>query len=115
RVAWPPLCGTQLSGGRIRTEELHAGQPGMEVSEAIRHHLVADMAGQVDDEAILAERPLRGAGLELGQVDVTRRELPEDAVQAPRVIGPLEADDAGLVVSRGRGDPGRGHQDAPGL
>ena len=36
--------------------------------------------------------------------DVARRELPENAVQAPRMVGPLKADDARLVVSGGRRD-----------
>ena len=80
---FPPLLGAIFAGGRLRTEEFHAGQPGMEISEAVRHDLVADMARQVDDEAILAERFLRGARLELAQVDVARRELPEMPCRLP--------------------------------
>ena len=76
----------------------------MEIPETIRDDLVTHMARQVDDEAVLAERLLCGAGLQLGQIDVARGELPENAVQASRVIGPLETDDARLVVPRGRRD-----------
>jgi len=36
-------------------------------------------------------------------------------VQAPRVVGPLEADDARLVVTRGRRDSGLGDEDEPSL
>ena len=113
--AWRRCSGAEIPGGRIRAEELYVGQAGMEVPETIRDDLVTHMARQVDDEAVLAKRLLCGAGLQLGQVDVARGELPENAVQASRVVGPLKADDARLVVSRGRRDTCRSNEDEPGL
>ena len=44
-----------------------------------------------------------------------RRELAEDAVQAARMVGPLEADDARLVMARRLRDPGPGEEDEAGL
>ena len=42
-------------------------------------------------------------------------EVPEDGVQAARVVGALEAGDARPVVAGRRRDPGPGHGDEPGL
>src|SRR4051812_49884504 len=51
-------------------------------SQAVGHHLVVDVALQVDDEAVLAQAGLGRPRLQLGQIDVAGRELPEDGVQA---------------------------------
>src|SRR5437879_7184697 len=70
---------------------------------------------QVDDEAVLTQTPLGGAGLELGQVDVPSREVAQDPVQAAGPVAVLEAHDAGLVVAgRGR-DTRAGEEDEAGL
>src|SRR5580692_3268387 len=104
RVGLTPLLGPVLAGSRVRTQELHPRQAGMEVSQAVGHDLVSHMARKVDDEAVVTQRLLRRARLNFAQVDVARRELPEDAVQAPGVVGPLEAHDARLVVPGGGWD-----------
>src|SRR5580698_3824024 len=83
-VGLAPLLRGECTGSRIGAEEFHAGQAGMEITEAVRDDLVAHVARQVDDEAIVTERLLRGAGLQFRQVDVPCGELPENAVQAPR-------------------------------
>ena len=74
-VRLAPLLGTVLPGCRIRPEELDPRQPGVQVPEAVGDDLVADVAGEIDDEAVVAQALLGRAGLELGQVDVARREL----------------------------------------
>ena len=44
RVGLAALLGAVLPGRRVRAEELHPGQPGVEVAQAVGHHLVADVA-----------------------------------------------------------------------
>ena len=61
---------------------------------------------EVDDEAVVAQSLLGRSRLELGQVDVARGELAQDAVQAAGMVRPLEAHDARLVVARSAWAPG---------
>ena len=42
--ACAPLLRSVLPRGGIGTEELHPGQAGVEVAQAVGHHLVADVA-----------------------------------------------------------------------
>ena len=42
--AWRRCSGAVFAGGRVRAEELHAGQAGVEVAQAVGHDLVAHMA-----------------------------------------------------------------------
>ena len=79
-------------------------QAGVQVPQAVGHHLVGHVALEVDDEAVLAQLLLGRPGLQLHQVEVPGRELAQDPVQAPRVVGRLEAHHARLVVPRRRRD-----------
>src|ERR1700722_5614959 len=54
-VGLAPLLGPVPPGGGIRTEKFTTGQAGVEVTQAVRHHLVPDVTRQVDDEAVVAE------------------------------------------------------------
>jgi hypothetical protein len=72
----------------------------VKVSQAVGDDLVGDVTLEVDDEAVVPETPLGWPRLQLRQVDVTGRELPDDRVKAARMIEPLEADDARVVVAR---------------
>ena len=78
------IAGPAGPGRGVGAEELDSGQPGVQVAEAVGDDLVGDVTLEVDDEAVVAERLLRRARLELGQVDVPRRELAEDRVEAAR-------------------------------
>src|SRR5580692_9039191 len=98
-VGLASLLGPVFTGRGIRAQELHPGEPGVQVAEAVGNDLVADVSRKVDHEAVVAQRLLGGARLELGQVDVARGELPEDPVQASGMVRALEADDARLVVA----------------
>ena len=49
------------TGGRVGAEELHAGQAGVQVAQAVTDHLVIDVAAQVDDEAVIAQPLFRRA------------------------------------------------------
>ncbi len=93
-----------LTGDRVRAEELHLGLLGRQVPQAVGDELVGDVAFEVDEEAVVAEAPLRRPRLELREVDGTRRELLEDREQRTRPVLALEADDAGLVVAGRRRD-----------
>ena len=75
---------TVLAGGRVAAEELDVGDLGAEVPEAVGHELVGHVALEVDDEAVVAEGLLGGAGLELGEVDRPGRELLEDRQEGAR-------------------------------
>ena len=75
-----------------------------QVAQAVGHELVAEVALEVDDEAVVAEALLGGPGLELGEVDGPGRELLEDGEQRARAVGALEHDDRRLVVAGGRRD-----------
>ena len=103
-----------LAGDGIRAEELHVRLLRREGAQAVGHELVGDVALEVDEEAVVPEALLRRAALELAQVQRTGGELLEDPEQRPRTVGPLEADDAGLVVTARRRDP-RADDDEPGL
>jgi hypothetical protein len=54
---------------------------GRQVAEHVGHHLVVDMPLAVDEEAVLAEPPLGGTRLQLGEVDGPGGELLEDPEQ----------------------------------
>ena len=103
---------TVLPRGRVGAEELDA-RPARRAGRAGSRRRPRRRRGpEVDDEAVVAQPLLGGPRLELGQVDVAGRELPEDAVQAAGVVRPLEAHDARLVVpgrpaAPGSGPPGR--------
>src|SRR3984957_14618955 len=99
------------SGGGIRTEEFQRGQGGVEIPEAVGHHLVVDVSVEVDDETVITEPFLGRARFQLGEVDVASRELPEDPMAAARLVVELEADDARLVVPGGCRDPELGPGD----
>ena len=114
-VGLSPLLGTVLARGRVRAQELHPGQTGMEVAQAVGHHLVAHVAREVDHEAVVAETLLGRARLELGQVDVARRELAEDAVQAARGGRPAGSTRCSSCRGRWAWAPGSGPQHEPGL
>src|SRR5205085_3823008 len=94
--------GAVLTGGRVGTEELHAGQLGVEIAEAVGDDFVVDVALEVDDEAVLPQRLLGGPRRQPREVDVAGRELAEDGVQAAGAVGVLEAHDARLVVAADR-------------
>src|SRR5205823_11017932 len=74
--------GTVLAGRRVRAEELHAGQLGVQITQTVGDDLVVHVAFEVDDEAVLAQRLLGRARGQPGEVDVAGRELAEDGVQA---------------------------------
>src|SRR5690606_2587962 len=67
-----------------RAQELHVLDLGLEVAEAVGHQLVADVALEVDEEAVVPQALLRGAGLELGEVDRPGGELLQDREQGAR-------------------------------
>src|SRR5207245_1280177 len=54
--------GSVLAGGRVGAEELHPGQLGVEVAEAVGDDLVGHVALEVDDEAVVTERLLGWPG-----------------------------------------------------
>src|ERR1700722_4200472 len=87
----------------------------MEIPEAIGNHLVADVALEVDDEAIITQSALGRARLQLGQIDVAGRELAEDAMQAPGTVSPLKAGNCGAVVPSGGRYAVAGNRHEPGL
>ena len=66
---------TVITGGRVRAEELDAGELGMKDAEAVGHDFVGEVALEVDQKAVVTEAPLGGPRLELGQVDAAGREL----------------------------------------
>ena len=53
---------TVRAGGRVRTEELHVRQLGVQVAQAVGHHLVGEVALEVDDEAVVARGRAWSAG-----------------------------------------------------
>src|SRR6516164_4620939 len=55
RVRLAPVLGPVLASCGIRPQELHPGQPRMQVAQAVSDNLVADMPSKVDDEAVVAE------------------------------------------------------------
>src|SRR6185503_6601686 len=89
---------------RERAEELHVGLLRVDIAETVGHELVADVPLAVDEEAVLPEALLRGARLELGEVDRARGELLEDREQRTGSVLALEADDGRLVVTGGPGN-----------
>ena len=55
------------TGRGVRAEELHVGLLGLAATaQAVGHHLVGDVALEVDQEAVVAEPRLGGPRLELG-------------------------------------------------
>ena len=52
----------------------------MQLAQAVPDELVGDVALELDDEAVVAERLLGRPRLDAGQVDVARRKLAEDLV-----------------------------------
>ncbi len=87
-VGVAPHGGAVRAGRGVRAEELHVACLILQVAQAVGDELVVDVALEVDQEAVVAEAPLGGAGLELGQVDGPRRELLEDGEQAARARRP---------------------------
>src|SRR5687767_9887218 len=82
--------GAVLTGSVVRAQEEDVLVLGLEVAQGVGHQLVADVALEVDDEAVVAEAALGGTALEAAQVDAARRELLEDREQRARDIGLLE-------------------------
>ena len=86
----------------------------LEVGEAVRDHVVANVTLEFDDEAVVAQTSLGGAALELGQVDVACGETSQDSIERSRAVGILEADDRGPVVARGCRDGVSTDENEPG-
>src|SRR5690606_25990757 len=85
-----------LAGRRVGTQDLHVGLRGPQGPQAVGHHLVGDVAGKLQQKAVVAERRLGRTAVQQRQVDGTSRELLEDRQQRTGPIGALVDDDRGL-------------------
>jgi hypothetical protein len=92
------------AGDRIRAEELHSREMGLEVGEAVGDDVVGDVTFELDHEAVVAQSALGRTTLQLRQVDVAGRETTEDAVERAGAVGVLKTDDRGAVVTGRRRD-----------
>src|SRR5438874_13362035 len=61
--------------GRVRTQELHVGLLALQVPQAVRHELVGEMPLELDQKAVVTEALLRGARVQVRQVDRPGGEL----------------------------------------
>ena len=71
----------------------------MQLLQAVADDLVAQVAFELDDKAVVTETELGRARLDLGEVQVPGGELPENLVQVAGTVGLLKADQARAVVA----------------
>ena len=74
----------------------------MQLFQAVADDLVAQVTFQLDDKAVVTEAELGRTRLDLGEVQASGGELPEDLMQVAGPIGLLEADQARAVMASGR-------------
>jgi hypothetical protein len=82
-------CGI-VSGNGVRTEELHYGEMRLKIREAVGHDIIRDVSFELNNEAVVPETTLARTALEFGEVDVTRRETTEDAIERTRAVSILK-------------------------
>jgi len=75
----------------------------VQLFQAVAHHLVTQVALELDDKAVVAEAELGRARLDLGEVQVPGGELAEDLMKVARSVGLLEANEARAVGPVGAG------------
>ena len=72
----------------------------LQVGEAVANDLVSDVAVEFDHEAVLPETRLRRTTFESGQVQITRGETTQDAVERTGSVRVLETNNGGSIVTR---------------
>ncbi len=87
----------------------------MQLLQAVADDFVAQVPFQLDNKAVVAKTKPGRTRLDLGEVQVSGGELPEDLVQVAGAVCLLEADQARTVMARGRGQHPPCHEDKTGL